>query len=125
MEQSPNEAHSFSSSQKIHSILSNAKVHYHTHKSPLLVPVLCQIILVHKRILFIEGPFEYYPPVYAWIYQVVTLLPSGFDDKSLRAPLLSPIHARCPTNSRSVYRQQMLRKYVMFNEDTNKLKLHN
>ena len=57
MEQSPREAHSFSASQEISSILRNVKARYRTHKSPSLVPVLYQINPVHKLILFIEGPF--------------------------------------------------------------------
>ena len=64
MEQIPRDVHSFSSSLEIPCILRNARVHYRIHKSPSLVPVLCQIIQFHKRILFIEGAFEYYPPVY-------------------------------------------------------------
>lgn len=122
MEQGPlREPHFFSANQDIPSLLWNAKVHYRTHKGPSLVPVLLRINPVHKRILFIEDPFEYYPPVYAWIYQVVTFS-SEFYNKSLRGPLLSPIRSTCPTNPRNVYRQQILRKCVivhMSNGDTN------
>jgi hypothetical protein len=48
MEQSPSrEPNSHSSSQEIPCFLWNLKVHYHIHKSLLLVPVLSQMHPVH------------------------------------------------------------------------------
>jgi len=118
MEQSPQDIHSFSSSLEIPCILRKARVHFRIHKNPSLVPVLCQIIPFYKRILFIEGAFEYCPPVYPWIYQVVTF-PQGFTTRVSVHPL-PLIRATYPNNPRNVYRQHILRKYIivqMSNED--------
>ena len=47
-----------------------------------------------------EDPSEYYPPIYAWVFQVVSF-PSGFPTKTLYTPLLYPIR---PTPAIDVFR---------------------
>ena len=42
-----------------------------------------------------EDPSLYYPPIYAWVSQMV-FFPSGFPIKTLYTPLLSPMRATCP-----------------------------
>jgi hypothetical protein len=46
----------------------------------------------------LEDPFNYYPPIYAWVFQVVSF-PQVSPIKALCAPLLSPIRATCPAPS--------------------------
>ena len=81
--------------QEIPHILWNLKVHYRAHNSLAFAPVLGQIspvrapiplllsflILAHLRIRLTSG-----------------LFPSGFPTKILYTPLLSSIHATCPTH---------------------------
>jgi hypothetical protein len=93
MEQSSSwEPNRFSASQEITRILWNPKVHYHTHKCPLPVPILTQtvhslpsyntswrsvrILSLHLRLGLPSGLFS-----------------SGFPTKTLNTPLLSPIPA--------------------------------
>jgi len=42
-----------------------------------------------------KDPSQYHPPIYAWVFQVVS-----FPNKTLYTPLLSPIRATC--NSRTL-----------------------
>jgi len=40
------------------------------------------------HIPLLEYPSKHYPPIYAYVYQVVSLSPSGLTTKTLYAPLL-------------------------------------
>jgi hypothetical protein len=42
---------------------------------------------------FLENPFQYYPPIYDWVFEVVSV-----PHISLPNPLLSPIRATCPAH---------------------------
>jgi hypothetical protein len=45
----------------------------------------------------LEDPFQYYHPIYAWVFQVVSV-PQVSPPKILYAPLPSPIRATCPAH---------------------------
>jgi hypothetical protein len=47
-------------------------VHYHVYMTPPPVPILRQINLVQAPIAIFEDSFEYYPPIYAWVFPVVS-----------------------------------------------------
>ena len=51
----------------------------------------------HPNIPLPEDPSYYYPPIYAWVSQVV-FFPLRSPHRHLYTPLLSPIRAACPAH---------------------------
>ena len=95
MEQSPSwEANWFRASQEIPNILWNPKVHYRSRKCPPTVPILSssiQSIRLHptswRSIVILSAHLRLSLPG--------GLFPSGFPNKTLCTPILSPISAAC------------------------------
>jgi hypothetical protein len=97
MEQSPSwETNRFSASQEIPHTLWNLKVHYRFHKWPPLISILSQIDPLHAPIIaFTEDPSQYYPPIYAWVFQVVYFRQVSPPKPCIR--LYSPLYVRRST----------------------------
>ena len=97
MQQSPSwEANRFSASQEFPRILCNTEGSLPHSQVPANCPYpKPSRSSPYSHILLPEDPSWYYPPIYACFSQG---LPSGCLIKSLYTPLLSPIHATCPTH---------------------------
>jgi hypothetical protein len=81
MEQSPSwGANKFSASQEIPCILWNLEVCYHIHKCPPPLPNMSQINPVGLPIQVLEDTLQYYPPIYAKVFNVVSF-PQYFPSK--------------------------------------------
>ena len=65
------EADSSSASHKSLRILCNPKVHYRAHNSPTLVSILNNINGIHTPRPFLEHPFYYFLPIYAFVFHAV------------------------------------------------------
>jgi len=104
-EQSPSwEVNSSSAIHQISTILCDMKVHYHVHQSLPLVPILNQSI--QSMPLFPSYSLKIHL-ILSWhlcLSPLCSLIPSGFQTKTLFAPLICPIQ---PTSGMS-YSQAIL-----------------
>ena len=71
----------FSAIQEIYRIVGNREVHYHTYKSPQLIPILNQSKPVYAR----------HPNSHLHLDIPSGLYTSGFPTKTLYVPLLSAV----------------------------------
>jgi hypothetical protein len=65
-------------------------------KCPLPVPIMSQINAINAPILLSEDQSQYYPPIYACVFQVVVF--PQVSPLTLYAPLLFPTRATCPAH---------------------------
>jgi hypothetical protein len=88
------EANRIAASQETHRILLNPKVYYKIHNS--LTHILSQLDPVHIPTTPLpEDPFQYYPSVYAWVSQVVSL-PQVFSPRSFTHLSFHPYALHAP-----------------------------
>jgi hypothetical protein len=100
MEQSPSwEASRSSASQEIPRILWNPKVDYRIHKGPPPVPILSHINPVHAPHPISWRSLLYYPPIYAWVFQVVPSLRSPHQSPVCTSPLTHTCYMSRPPRS--------------------------
>ena len=50
----------------------NQEVHHRIHKIPQSASILSQIDPVYVPIQHLEDKFQYYPPIYAWVFHVTS-----------------------------------------------------
>ena len=106
------EANRSPASQEIPHVLWNPKFHYHFHNSPHQPLSWVTTIQSMPTIPFPEDPLWYYPPIYAWIFQVVSI--PQVSSRKHRIHISSPtIRATCPANLTLFY----LITRIIFGED--------
>ena len=94
------EANRFSASQEIPHILQNPTVHYRIHNS--LPPAPYPQSHQSSQCLYIpptEDTFLYYPPVYAWVFQVVSFHRISPPKSRMHLSCLPTCHMPRPSHS--------------------------